>query len=1100
MADNYRIIPAPIKGINLAVPEQRLDPEMAYARDVVNMLPTDRDTLRKRPGFGYFSSVSEEIVPLEIFEFGSITETGLTPVMVWVGHQGIYIVSKIIFFPDNFNILGSGYATTGAAITIGWEQAADATGYEIEYKFATDTDWEVPHEGGGIIKIGRGTQVSQIITGLVRDTLYDFRMRSVRDIEGDITYSTWAPPVQGETVSTPLIPSNLRGTAGARKAAGQTTDITTRWNVVTYPGETITYDVRYKKGNDSWTEITGITGTSRKISNLAQNTRWEFQVQAKVGVNKSGYSSSIFVTTGTALAAPSPIPTGGAVARDGIGILVFSWDATIRAATYEVRWREKGKNWSAYITGITATSRRFPDLKDGTEYEFQVRARNEGGVSNPSGTASGFTKLAKPTIASATKTLTTLTPSWDAITGRTTYTLRHRERGTSAWTEITGITATSRQITGQTSGKEYEVQVQAVRGTNLSDWSISFFVRLGIGVGAFSSLTVTKRAVALAWGAIAGAADYDIQYREDGTADAWTLIEDITGRTRSVTGLDPSTTYEFQLRGKTTAGDSATAADWSSSSTATTDDLVLPGVPGGLAGTPGVTATTMRWDEDEDASTYELEYRRGSGAWTAITGIKVTNHRVTGLNSETAYQWRVRSRNDDGPSGYSDVVTITTLRQARPPGVPSGLGLTPGAEKLTVAWTKGSLADFTELRYRRTVTPTPSWTVITGITGTSQELKGLIGKQEYEVQVRSRNNDGTSTWTTSRTATAGIGAGAFSSLTGTKRAVALAWGAIVGAADYDIRFRRDGSEGDWELVEDLTRRTRTILGLGPGITYEFQLRGKTTAGDASTAGPWSSSSTATTDSLVLPGVPGGLAGTPAATATTMRWKTSSNALSFELEYRRGNGAWTAITGIEGTSRRVTGLSSSTSYQWRVRARNNDGPSGYSDVVSITTLALVAPDPVTITRSQTWKWPWTHFSKAKIEVRGGNGSSGSSGSSGTSFGGARSGGTTATTGSSGSSGGSSSVVYDGDTYSASGGSGGSGGRGSQTVIIFGVSFAGPFGGFYFEISRSTTPGRAPTSGSPGSTKTYNLTGISLNDEFKITIGRGGGAKVVITPIA
>lgn len=85
----------------------------------------------------------------------------------------------------------------------------------------------------------------------------------------------------------------------------------------------------------------------------------------------------------------------------------------------------------------------------------------EGDVSgiNPN----GCTEVAAPlNLAVANETATTLDVSWDAVTGASSYLVRHREQGTTgAWTETT-VTATTTQLTGLTATTTYDITVQAV--------------------------------------------------------------------------------------------------------------------------------------------------------------------------------------------------------------------------------------------------------------------------------------------------------------------------------------------------------------------------------------------------------------------------------------------------------------------------------------------------------------------------------------------------------------------------------------------------------------------------------------------------------------
>jgi hypothetical protein len=67
-------------------------------------------------------------------------------------------------------------------------------------------------------------------------------------------------------------------------------------------------------------------------------------------------------------------------------------------------------------------------------------------------------------------TAASIRPTWDAVLGAASYTLRYRASGATTWIVISGITTTSQTITGLASSTSYEWQV----ATSVSAWSGSF--------------------------------------------------------------------------------------------------------------------------------------------------------------------------------------------------------------------------------------------------------------------------------------------------------------------------------------------------------------------------------------------------------------------------------------------------------------------------------------------------------------------------------------------------------------------------------------------------------------------------------------------------
>ena len=90
---------------------------------------------------------------------------------------------------------------------------------------------------------------------------------------------------------------------------------------------------------------------------------------------------------------------------------------------------------------------------------------------------------------------------------------------------------------------------------------------------------------------------------------------------------------------------------------------------------------------------------------------------------------------------------------------------------------------------------------------------------------------------------------------------------------------------------------------------------------------------------------------------TANWRSVSGATGYRLDVSTSSSFNTYVTGYQdlpvgdATSRSVTGLNASTTYYYRVRARNGNGTSGNSNVVHATTLSLTER-PVAITNPAT----------------------------------------------------------------------------------------------------------------------------------------------------
>lgn len=86
------------------------------------------------------------------------------------------------------------------------------------------------------------------------------------------------------------------------------------------------------------------------------------------------------------------------------------------------------------------------------------------------------------------------------------------------------------------------------------------------------------------------------------------------------------------------------------------------------------------------------------------------------------------------------------------------------------------------------------------------------------------------------------------------------------------------------------------------------------------------------------GTPGGLNATNITqTGATLNWGSVSGASSYNLQWKPANGnTWTTVSGLNGTSYALSGLSAGTSYNYQVQAVCSDGPGNYSPAATFTT--------------------------------------------------------------------------------------------------------------------------------------------------------------------
>jgi hypothetical protein len=126
--------------------------------------------------------------------------------------------------------------------------------------------------------------------------------------------------------------------------------------------------------------------------------------------------------------------------------------------------------------------------------------------------------------------------------------------------------------------------------------------------------------------------------------------------------------------------------------------------------------------------------------------------------------------------------------------------------------------------------------------------------------------------------------------------------------------------------------TYADTGLAPSTTYWYRVRAFNSAGDSG----YSNESGATT-SPPPPPPPSNLAASASSYQISLSWTdNSSSEDGFKIERWNGSYAQISTVGANVTTYADTGLASSTTYSYRVRAFSNAGDSAYSNEISATT--------------------------------------------------------------------------------------------------------------------------------------------------------------------
>ena len=244
-----------------------------------------------------------------------------------------------------------------------------------------------------------------------------------------------------------------------------------------------------------------------------------------------------------------------------------------------------------------------------------------------------------------------------------------------------------------------------------------YWIRLDFPVPTNLAPTPGNGKLDLSWTATTGGTGYDVHYTFSDTvaddaaasgADPATAWVDAghtgTTTTQAITGLTNGTAYRVRVRSTNSAN-----KDFGAWVHATGTPQAPPAAPTGLSARPGAARLDLSWTVPSGQVTgYDVQYKTAAAAdETATTaddpstGWVDAGHTgttaaqaITGLTGGTAYQVRVRAKNNGGPSAWSAPPVEGTPQAPAPapaaPDEPSNL--TPsfgGAEIPDQSWTEG---------------------------------------------------------------------------------------------------------------------------------------------------------------------------------------------------------------------------------------------------------------------------------------------------------------------------------------------------------------------------------------------------------------------------
>ena len=430
----------------------------------------------------------------------------------------------------------------------------------------------------------------------------------------------------------------------------------------------VSYTVQYKTAaSTTWiTLASATTATSISLTGLVAGTAYQWQVRTNCATTNTAFTQASF-TTSTVSTACASAPSGLSASAITSSSATVSWAAVSGAVNYTVQYKTTAATTWNTLANTTNTSASLTGLVASTAYSWQVRANCSS--TSTAYTASAFNTTAASVCAAPTNLIssnvasTTATISWSAVSGVFNYTIEIKTAASTSWISLGTTTATAVNISGLTSATTYDWRIKTNCSSGSSAYSQAQFTTTG-GATCNAPASVTASSIAIttatvSWPAVSGAVNYTVELKTS-TASTWTVLSTTATTSANLSGLIAATTYNVRVK---TNCSTITSVYTQSSFTTLTSTPVTCAAPASLLSTNLTSSgATVSWAAVSGAINYTLEYKANSSTtWlVAAAALTTTSFNLSGLVSNTLYDWRVKTNCSAASSGYTTSQFTTT--------------------------------------------------------------------------------------------------------------------------------------------------------------------------------------------------------------------------------------------------------------------------------------------------------------------------------------------------------------------------------------------------------------------------------------------------------
>ena len=360
------------------------------------------------------------------------------------------------------------------------------------------------------------------------------------------------------------------------------------------------------------------------------------------------------------------------------------------------------------------------------------------------------------------------------------------------------------------------------------------------------------------------------------------------------------------------------------------------------------TSIKVSWSKVEGATGYQVwRSTSANGTYSCLGTVTTTSKTSTSLKKDTTYYYKVRAyyevNNTKSFTDYSSVVSATTTKITAPANVKA---TSASASSVKITWSAVSGAEGYEVF--RSTSASGSFVCLGWVSGTSKTSTGLTAGTTYYYKVRAfKTVNGNKVYSEYSAVVNAIPKP--SKPTNIKLSVTnpttvkISWTAPADAEYVQIwrASKANAAQSDYSLIQTCEKSTTSTKSnyLTPNKTYYYKLRSYVINGSGTRVYSPFSSVYSITPSVTV-GVPTGLkVSSTTSNSITLTWNAVSGSnIRYEVLRKEGSSE-VVVDRMKNTTITDTGLTSKTTYSYRIRAyfyytdSNGNGQRIYGDYTS-----------------------------------------------------------------------------------------------------------------------------------------------------------------------